>query len=246
MNYSNTISAILRGRWLLDKQWAEAHKPFVFSILNGEQIDFSTSFKNVTNPDSAGKNIPGKVADMSKVFSVAPGTNLNYFPNNSMAMVTMAGPLLKRGDRCSYGMMDYAELITALGSTSTIKGIILNIDSPGGQVDGTQMLSGTIKQVAKNKPVFAVIDDGLAASAAMWIASAANEIYVTQNTDRVGSIGVYVTIGDWNAHYQEYYKLKFKDVYAPQSTDKNRDYREAIKGNDELIRRAFSNRGSVH
>jgi ClpP class serine protease len=47
-----------------------------------------------------------------------------------------------------------------------------------------------------------MIDDGIAASAAMWIASAAShEIYTTQKTDMVGSIGVYTTVADWYGYF---------------------------------------------
>jgi protease-4 len=62
-------------------------------------------------------------------------------------------------------------------------------------------LSDAILEARKQKPVVAIIDDGIAASAAMWIASAASEIYLTKKTDQVGSIGVYTTLADWYSYY---------------------------------------------
>ncbi len=97
------------------------------------------------------------------------------------------------------------------------------------------MLADVIKAAAASKPVMAVINDGMAASAAMWIASAANEIYVTQATDQVGSIGVYTQIADWNQYYKDALKLNVQDIYAPQSTDKNKDYRDAISGDTSAV-----------
>lgn len=235
----NTLSAVLRGRWLLDKQWAESHYPLVLRFMKGETIDFGIGDRKLYKDGEEVENTPPKAEKLSaqrNVYSVKRYSDLSTLPNGSIAMLTLEGPLMKRGGICSYGMVDHAELINRLSVASNVGGILLNIDSPGGQADGTAMLAQVIKEASAKKPVLAIIDDGMAASAAMWIASAADEIYVTQPTDAVGSVGVYTTIADWNAHYKEYFKLPVKDVYAPQSTDKNRDYYEALAGNEEPLK----------
>lgn len=240
----NVASAILRGRWLLDKQWAGAHLPLVFRLMDGHDVDFGISAAgrrlSFNDPDGNDEESAPpraeKVAAARNVYSVTRYTDLSTLPNGSIAMLTLEGPLMKRGGLCSYGMVDHAELINSLSVASNISGILLNIDSPGGQASGTAMLAQTIKEAGSKKPVVAIIDDGMAASAAMWIASAANEIYVTQLTDQVGSVGVYTTIADWNTHYREYFKLPVREIYAPQSTDKNGDYIEALDGNDDPIK----------
>jgi ClpP class serine protease len=68
-----------------------------------------------------------------------------------------------------------------------VKSIILQIDSPGGQVGGINELSDFIR-MQKDKPIYAYVG-GMAASAGYWIASAADQI-VTANTAELGSIGV--------------------------------------------------------
>ncbi|HRO45123.1 S49 family peptidase [Agriterribacter sp.] len=245
MQINHTISAILRGKWLLDKQWAQAHRPLAIRLMQGEPVDFgfATAGKRI-DPDGSSdavKSHPAeRIAAAQNVFSISRHTDLRELPNGSIVMVDIFGPLLKHGDICSYGMADYTQLINQLAIASNVSGILLNIDSPGGQVDGTSMLSQAIKEAGRKKPIIAIIDDGMAASAAMWIASAAKEIYVTQKTDQVGSVGVYVTIADWDAHYQDYFKLKVKEIYAPQSTDKNRDYIEALKGNEDPLKEDLS------
>ena len=70
-----------------------------------------------------------------------------------------------------------------------IKAIILDIDSPGGTVYGVEELAEEIFKARGGKPIVAVCNS-LAASAAYWIASAADEIVVTPSGE-VGSIGVY-------------------------------------------------------
>jgi signal peptide peptidase SppA len=78
-----------------------------------------------------------------------------------------------------------------------VKSIALRIDSPGGTVAGTAEIASAIKAAtAAGKPVHAYVD-GLAASAAYWIASAAESITVSASTAQAGSIGVIT------AHYDE-------------------------------------------
>lgn len=66
--------------------------------------------------------------------------------------------------------------------------IVIDIDSPGGQVGNVDELASEIYGARGQKPITAVAN-GLAASAAYWIASAADEIVVTPSGE-VGSIGV--------------------------------------------------------
>jgi len=69
-----------------------------------------------------------------------------------------------------------------------IGAIILNVDSPGGNVSGVGELAAAIFNARGDKPIIAVANS-LAASAAYWIASAADELVVTPS-GTVGSIGV--------------------------------------------------------
>lgn len=74
-----------------------------------------------------------------------------------------------------------------------VNAIVLEIDSPGGQVDGVQQLADQIMQIrADGKPVAAWIN-GVGASGAYWVASAAERITIADATTVVGSIGVVAT-----------------------------------------------------
>lgn len=78
-----------------------------------------------------------------------------------------------------------------------VRAIIMPVDSPGGSVAGVAELASQIYQSRGQKPVVAVADS-MAASAAYWIASAADEIVVTPG-GMVGSIGVYQAHQDLSA-----------------------------------------------
>lgn len=70
-------------------------------------------------------------------------------------------------------------------------GIVINIDSPGGQIDLVPETVAMIRKARRsNRPIVAVANTW-AASAAYWIACGADEIAVTPSGE-VGSIGVYV------------------------------------------------------
>ena len=72
-----------------------------------------------------------------------------------------------------------------------VSSIFLDIDSPGGTVEGTKELSDFIFENRGKKPITA-FTDGMIASAAYWIGSAADKIVAT-DTAIIGSIGVAMT-----------------------------------------------------
>lgn len=78
----------------------------------------------------------------------------------------------------------------------SVEKIVLDIDSPGGSVDGVAELSDLIHASKGTKPILAYAD-GQMASAAYWIGSSADKIYATKSSE-VGSIGVYSVLRDFS------------------------------------------------
>jgi len=95
---------------------------------------------------------------------------------------------------------------------SRVHAILLNVDSPGGAVDGTQTLADAVYNARGVKPVVAFAD-GMMASAAYWIGSAAQEIYISGDTVMSGSIGVAMQHVDYS-RYEEKVGIKTTDIYA--------------------------------
>ena len=67
--------------------------------------------------------------------------------------------------------------------------IVLHIDSPGGSVHLTAETAAKVFEARGKKPITAIVD-GLGASAAYWVAAAADKIIITP-TGMAGSIGVF-------------------------------------------------------
>lgn len=90
------------------------------------------------------------------------------------------------------------QLRAALGDPA-VGSIVLDIDSPGGSVYGTPEIAEEIFRSRGSKPIVAVANS-MAASAAYWIATAADELVVTPSGE-VGSIGVIAMHEDWSRAY---------------------------------------------
>lgn len=75
-----------------------------------------------------------------------------------------------------------------------VSSIVLDVDSPGGMVEGVTEMASEIRSARGKKPIVAVANLE-ANSAAYWLASQADELVVSQSS-RVGSIGVYTAHED--------------------------------------------------
>jgi signal peptide peptidase SppA len=112
-----------------------------------------------------------------------------------IAVVPVLGPLVARGDWLTelFGASVYGEIgdaVEAALADPSVRGVVMEIDSPGGEVAGMFDLAdrlGALRQSA-GKPLWAVASES-ATSAAYAIASAAERIYVPR-TGEVGSIGI--------------------------------------------------------
>lgn len=97
----------------------------------------------------------------------------------------------------SYDWLNAA--LTIAEKSSKVEKIILSFDSPGGEVNGTSEFADRIKSC--NKPITAHVS-GRCCSAAYWVASQCEKIYVTQ-TSIIGSIGVIVQAYDYTEHLKQ-------------------------------------------
>jgi capsid assembly protease len=112
-----------------------------------------------------------------------------------------------------------AQLSGALSDPS-IQAIVLEIDSPGGQVAGIADLADQIHGATQVKPVVAFVTD-LGASAAYWLSAAASKIVVSQAAF-VGSIGVVATYID-SSKADEAAGLQEIEIVSSQSPKKRPD-----------------------
>ncbi len=121
------------------------------------------------------------------------GDTLYDLDGDGVATIAVHGELVNRGswmDAMS-GLTSYKALAASLDAARDdyrVRGIVLDIDSPGGEAAGAMEAAAHVRAVSAQKKVVAYIDS-LAASAAYAIASGADEIVATPSAT-LGSIGV--------------------------------------------------------
>jgi signal peptide peptidase SppA len=133
---------------------------------------------------------PPTILDANYYWTVEGKPSVAVIPINGMVMKG-ASPFMEscmgvvNPDRVAHA------LAQAVGNKE-IKQIVLDIGSPGGKVTYTPELSAQIKAAAgmRGKTVYA-FTDSMIASAAEWMASQANEVYMTPSA-QIGSIGTYL------------------------------------------------------
>ena len=197
--------------------YVERMEPFIINLYKGDiKLSDLASEANVEPKASFG-------------FVNDQGQSQDFFDSkkgNGTALISITGPVTRYGGMCSYGTQDFAAFIAQANNDSKTHSIVLILDTPGGSVNGTKLLADAIS--ASKKPVLAHVR-GMAASAGMWIGSAASEIYVEGDLSSVGSIG---TMASW-LNLKGYYEkegAKIVEIYSRLSPDKNKDYRDAENG----------------
>lgn len=121
----------------------------------------------------------------------------NVIRRDTTAIIPITGPIFRRANLLTEisgatSIETLARDFEQAASDPSIRSIIIEIDSPGGQVAGVSEFAAQVRDAAGNKQVVAYVSD-LGASAAYWIASAADRI-VTRDTARLGSIGVVMQV----------------------------------------------------
>ena len=193
------ILDILSAPWAIEPQMLIELQSIYATHLRGEKIDIGAVEQRLGRP----------LANEPKAYDIVDG----------VAILPLEGVIAKRMNLFSQisggtsSQLLGANLRQAIDDPA-VHSIILSIDSPGGTVDGTQILADAVRAGRDVKPIVAFAS-GTIASAAYWIGSAAQAVYVADGTTVVGSIGVVATHVD--VSQQEAQRgLKTTEIYAGQ------------------------------
>ncbi len=124
---------------------------------------------------------------------IGGGDGALYSLLDGVAHIRIVGELVNRGAwiGASSGLVSYegiARQLAAAAGDPNVRGILLDIESPGGEAGGAMEISAAVRAAAAEKPVVAFANS-LAASAGYAIVSGADYIVVPPSGE-VGSIGV--------------------------------------------------------
>lgn len=167
MKVDTLLASLMNEPWLIEESWLES----VISLIQTNDL-VALSKQDKSTPDG--------------------GTNSSI--QGTVATVPIHGPIFSKPNFITeiFGIgcvsSDIKTDIDTLLADPEVDSIILDIDSPGGAVTGTNQLANVISEGKEIKDITAYVG-GVGASAAYWLASGATEI-VIDATARVGSIGV--------------------------------------------------------
>ena len=218
LNNTQTALDILRGIWLLHD--ADALLPYALKFLERNTSEVA---KNEYSPSlSAGSRASQKKSSSDQM---------------KVLVLPIHGTLTKYETCTTYGTTDMANALIEYASKDDIVGVVLDIDSPGGSSNAIMPLINAINQVkAMGKPI--IVHTDFCASAAIWVASQCDAIFMDNSLSEVGSIGAYATIFDNRQNLQTGEKVI--TIYADESSDKNKGVREALEGKYETVKAELS------
>jgi capsid assembly protease len=120
-----------------------------------------------------------------------------------LAVVPLMGPLTAQGTWRGTSLNEFVRTIKMLDANSAVSSILIHITSPGGTVTGTPEAADAVRAIraAGNTRIIAIAD-GMMASAATWIGTAAEKVFVTPSGE-AGSIGVISMYQDFSKAYED-------------------------------------------
>ncbi len=119
---------------------------------------------------------------------------------NKIAVVNILGPIrasMKSSDPFSRDSEKIVKRLKKLNENSSVKAVVLRINSPGGTVAAVQEIYSELLKMKKNGKFIVASFSDVAASGGYYIACAADKI-IAQPGTLTGSIGVILEIGNFS------------------------------------------------
>lgn len=193
------ISAITRQPWAITPDGLE----LVLGIAQRQISDHQSVLATPAERRESGKvQVRDGVAVISLMGPIFPRANIFMEISGATSIETLA--------------LRFGEALAA----EDVQAIVLHIDSPGGQTTGVHEFAGQIFAARGTKPVVAYVS-GVGASAAYWIASAAERV-VVDATAMLGSIGVVAAWTD-DKESRKSKGLRDYEIVSSQSPNKRLD-----------------------
>lgn len=176
----------------------------------------------------------------SKIFNYSESFDMSStdIPQGSIAHLNLSGVMRLEDGWCTQGVRSLMNDIRKADMNDNISGIVIEVNSGGGEsIAGTELMN-TLLDVKRRGQTKVVAYVQQMASAALRAMLPVDRIIASSKSASIGSIGTYTSI---NKKMLDAIKENYSDVYARQSTSKNNEYRELLKGNFEPLIDSLSN-----
>lgn len=229
------------SQWLMEPEAAEGYRPLIEKVINGDKF----AWKDDDN-DKASDGKPKYTHEAKAVYITASlvdprFTKLERAVPGSIAVIPLQDVVMQEDYCGAPGLNTLRGWMTSAEGNANIIGQIILTDSPGGSSQGVDDFGKFIKGL--KKPVVSFVE-GSACSAAYWIPSATREIICADKHSVLGSIGAFSTFYD-SKGAREQRGYREIQVYAPQSTRKNKIFQDITSTDDATAKKGkaeFANR----
>jgi len=229
MKINPIVLAIQKQTWAIDPRFVQENLSLLKLMLEGK-MDFSV---DTPSPVLAiNMSEPSQINDVSSDMSMV---DFSKVQKNSILKIPIHGSMFKYGGMCSWGATDVEKTLLLAANNKNIAGVILDLDSGGGEVGSVPPILNGIAALKKAKKSIVAHAD-YACSAAYWVAAACDKIIATNDiSSTFGSIGVMIEFFDVLPILKEMGYVHHY-ITADQSSEKNSDFNKMLEGDYSLIK----------
>lgn len=195
-------------------------KGLVDELLTREELQQKIADLYVTDDYKNVKSI--SLQDYARLKNV-----VNYKAKNKIAVIYADGDIIDGNAKQNVAGDRFAKIIADVRKDSTVKAVVLRVNSPGGSVLASEKIKTELDMLREEAPIIASYS-GYAASGGYWIS--ANTDYIFSNeTTLTGSIGVFSMIPDMSKAIND----KLHINVTPVNSNKHSDMLSGMRPLDE-------------
>lgn len=165
-------------------------------------------------------------------------SSITYSLTPKIAIVPIYGEITSQKASSFYSdttsSREIANTLKTLKEDSSIKAILIDINSPGGSPVASEEISRAIEDVKKEKPVYAVIED-TGASGAYWAGVSADKLYASK-LSITGSIGV-TSVGFGFEDFIKKYNITYRQETAGEYKDMGSSFRAPTEEENKMMQK---------
>ncbi|HVS85651.1 MAG TPA: S49 family peptidase [Gaiellaceae bacterium] len=194
MRYRHVIQAVAERPW--------AMHPDTLAVIV-DLLRYRSAGHRLTRAE-----VDERIASGQERFAAARGRATKTGAGGAVAVLPLFGVIAPRAAAFQSvsspngtGVDAFTQMFRQALADPSVGSILIEVDSPGGQVGGIPELAAEIRGSRGDKPIVAIANFR-AASAAYWIASQADEL-VLPPSGEVGSVGVYAAHEDLSGKLEQ-------------------------------------------
>lgn len=165
----------------------------------------------------AGKDSFDEVSMIPFADYVKAKSTSNFRSRNKIAVIYANGEIVDGLDLQNVDGDRFASIVETVRRDSTIKAVVLRVNSPGGSVVASEKIKSELDKLKAVKPLVASYGD-YAASGGYWISNNADKIYCDPTTI-TGSIGVFGMVPDFSVAVKGKLKIGVESVSSNRHGD---------------------------